>query len=71
MKYLKNYEVWFVTGSQHLYGKETLEQVAKNSQTIVKGFNSSENIPVKIVFKKSLVSLMLQKILKLIGLSLS
>ena len=28
---LKGYEVWFVTGSQHLYGQKTLEQVAKHS----------------------------------------
>ena len=32
MKDLKQFEVWFVTGSQHLYGPETLEQVAKDSQ---------------------------------------
>ena len=29
MKSIKEYEFWFVTGSQHLYGPETLEQVAK------------------------------------------
>ncbi|HEA22248.1 hypothetical protein LCGC14_1037510 [marine sediment metagenome] len=44
-------EIWFVTGSQHLYGPETLEQVAKNSQTIVEGFNASSHIPVNIVYK--------------------
>lgn len=44
-------EIWFVTGSQHLYGPETLNQVAKNSQEIVKGLNSSEAIPVQIVYK--------------------
>ncbi len=44
-------EVWFVTGSQHLYGPETLKQVAENSQEIVKGFNVSNNIPIKIVYK--------------------
>ena len=27
-------EVWFLTGSQHLYGEETLRKVAKNSQEI-------------------------------------
>lgn len=30
MKSIKEYEFWFVTGSQHLYGPETLEQVAKD-----------------------------------------
>lgn len=44
-------EIWFVTGSQHLYGEETLKQVAANSQEIVKGLNASAHIPVNIVFK--------------------
>lgn len=48
---LKNYEVWFVTGSQHLYGPEALEQVAKNSQVIASELDSSKHIPVKVVFK--------------------
>jgi L-arabinose isomerase len=34
---LKKLEVWFVTGSQHLYGKETLEKVAEHSQQIAQG----------------------------------
>ena len=29
---LKQYEVWFVTGSQHLYGPKTLETVAEHSR---------------------------------------
>jgi L-arabinose isomerase len=33
---LKKLEVWFVTGSQHLYGDETLRQVAEHSIQIVK-----------------------------------
>jgi len=48
---LKQYEVWFVTGSQHLYGPKTLEQVKFNSTTIADAFNASEHIPVRIVFK--------------------
>lgn len=39
MKSIKEYEFWFVTGSQHLYGPETLEQVAKDSQAMVDGLN--------------------------------
>ena len=27
-------EVWFLTGSQHLYGEETLQQVAEQSQRV-------------------------------------
>lgn len=44
-------EIWFVTGSQHLYGPETLQQVALNSQEIVKGLNASNHIPVKLIYK--------------------
>src|SRR6185369_3722939 len=48
---LKNLEVWFVTGSQFLYGEETLNQVAFNSQRIVNELQSSNNIPCSIIFK--------------------
>ena len=48
---LKKLEVWFVTGSQHLYGEETLKQVATHSQQITKELDASSIIPVKVVFK--------------------
>jgi L-arabinose isomerase len=48
---LKKSEVWFVTGSQHLYGDETLKKVAEHSQEIVAALNSSSVIPVTIIFK--------------------
>jgi L-arabinose isomerase len=48
---LKNLEVWFVTGSQHLYGEETLKQVAKHSQMIATSLNATSQIPVQIIFK--------------------
>lgn len=44
-------EVWFITGSQHLYGEETLKQVAEHSREIAEGLDDSDKIPVKIVFK--------------------
>jgi len=44
-------EIWFVTGSQHLYGPETLKQVADNSKNIVDGLNGSGKIPLTLVFK--------------------
>ncbi len=47
---LKQYEIWFLTGSQHLYGPETLRKVDRDSQTIVDGLSKSSHIPVKIVF---------------------
>jgi len=51
MKSLKQNEVWFITGSQHLYGEETLKQVADHSETIAKELNSSDSISVSVVFK--------------------
>ena len=53
---LKIYEVWFATGSQHLYGPETLQQVADDSKAIVDGLNESGNIPVKIIYKPVLTN---------------
>jgi L-arabinose isomerase len=44
-------EIWFITGSQHLYGPETLKQVAANSQKIVEALNASKRMPLKLVFK--------------------
>ena len=48
---LKKNEVWFLTGSQGLYGEETLRQVASQSQEIAKALGGSSDIPVTIVWK--------------------
>lgn len=48
---LKNFEAWFITGSQHLYGKETLRKVEEHSRQLVKGISNSKEIPVKVIFK--------------------
>ena len=48
---LKGYEVWFVTGSQHLYGPGPLEQVAKDSKVIAEALSQAEEIPVEVKFK--------------------
>jgi L-arabinose isomerase len=48
---LKSLEVWFVTGSQHLYGPETLAQVAEHSKEIAAYLNNVPAIPVQVVFK--------------------
>jgi len=48
---LKQFDIWFVTGSQHLYGPETLKKVAEHSQEIAAFFDKSSKIPVKVVFK--------------------
>ncbi len=51
MTEIKHMEIWFVTGSQNLYGAKTLKQVDEDSAKIVEGLNGSGNLPVKIVFK--------------------
>jgi L-arabinose isomerase len=53
---LKTLEVWFVTGSQHLYGPETLRQVGLHSQEVAKGIDLSEHVPVRVVFKPVLTT---------------
>lgn len=53
---LKKLEVWFVTGSQDLYGEETLKQVAVHSQQIAKSLNDAAQIPVQVIFKPTVKS---------------
>ncbi|MBN1782606.1 L-arabinose isomerase [bacterium] len=53
---LKQVDVWFVTGSQHLYGDETLKQVAEHSKEIAKALSGSKQIPVNVVFKPVLTT---------------
>lgn len=48
---LKTLEVWFITGSQFLYGEETMEAVEQHSQQIVRELDASSDIPVSVVFK--------------------
>jgi len=40
---LKQYDVWFVTGSQHLYGEEALRQVAADATEIAQALTSSRD----------------------------
>ncbi len=56
MKALEGLEIWFVTGSQHLYGAEALAQVAKNSQVIAASLDAETAIPFKVVFKPVLTT---------------
>jgi L-arabinose isomerase len=48
---LASYEVWFLTGSQDLYGDETLRQVAEQSQEIARTLGASSDVPVTVVWK--------------------
>lgn len=47
-------EVWFLTGSQGLYGDDALAQVASQSQNVVETLNRAGDIPVNIVWKPTL-----------------
>ena len=51
MKTSDHPEIWFITGSQHLYGEGPLKQVASNSHSIVAQLNATGRLPLKLVFK--------------------
>ncbi len=53
---LTHYEIWFLTGSQHLYGPETLEQVARHSREIVTALGAAPAIPTRVVVKPVLTT---------------
>ena len=48
---LKQFEIWFITGSQHLYGEETLKKVAEHSKEIATFLNDVQQISVTIIYK--------------------
>ena len=48
---LNQYEAWFVTGSQHLYGDEALAQVAADAKEVAAALSASQRVPLRIVFK--------------------
>src|SRR6478735_6782999 len=48
---LRSKEVWFVTGSQHLYGEETLNKVGEHSGVIAKYLHELKQVPVTVIFK--------------------
>lgn len=51
MQQFDSLSVWFVIGTQHLYGPETLRQVADHAQQVVDGLNREAGLPVKLVVK--------------------
>jgi L-arabinose isomerase len=44
-------EIWFLTGSQGLYGEETLIQVADQSKEIAALIDGASDVPVEVVWK--------------------
>lgn len=51
MTLLPKSELWFVTGSQHLYGEETLKQVADHSKKIAAFLHDAQQVPLDVIFK--------------------
>lgn len=51
MNAFDQYEVWFVTGAQLLYGGDAVIAVDAHSNEMVKGLNESGKLPVKVVYK--------------------
>jgi len=49
-------EIWFVTGSQHLYGEDTLKQVAVNAAKIADSLDNNDTIPGHVIFKPVLTT---------------
>lgn len=56
MKSINSKEIWFITGSQHLYGPETLKQVAEDSKAIAASLDKSPKINQRVVFKPVLTT---------------
>lgn len=50
------WEVWFLTGSQHLYGPQVLEQVERDARAIAQGLGDSGNLPIRIIAKPVLTT---------------
>lgn len=55
MTNLQELELWFITGSQHLYGEAALQQVAADSKMIASALDDSKYIPIKVVYKPTLI----------------
>ncbi len=53
---LSDYQIWFLTGSQHLYGPEAIDQVGRNAREIVAHLNEAAAIPVSVEYKPVLTT---------------
>ena len=51
IKGFENYEIWWVTGAQLLYGGDAVVAVDAHSKEMVDGLNNSGIIPIKVVTK--------------------
>ena len=55
-KAFENFEVWFVTGSQHLYGEEAINRVTEDAQEIADALDAVAEIPVRVVCKNAVTT---------------
>ncbi len=53
---LSDYQIWFLTGSQHLYGPEAIEQVGAHSREIAAYLDDLAEIPLQVVYKPVLTT---------------
>jgi L-arabinose isomerase len=56
MKHINDYNFWFLTGSQDLYGQETLKEVSRHSKIMVNELNDSNDLPCKLIYKDTLLT---------------
>ncbi len=56
MKPLGQLEIWFVTGSQDLYGSDALREVAANAQRVAVALDQASPVPVRVVFRPVVAS---------------
>lgn len=51
---MKQYEIWFIVGSQFLYGPDVLETVAARAEEMAEKMNASGNLPYRLVYKATM-----------------
>jgi len=51
VKPLVEYEIWFVTGTQEMYGEQTLRRVEEDAREVAAGLDADDLLPVRVVFK--------------------
>lgn len=56
MKHLKDYNFWFLTGSQDLYGEKALKEVSIHTKKIIEELNNSDDIVCNIIQKEILIN---------------
>jgi L-arabinose isomerase len=56
MQQLATPEIWFVCGSQHLYGPGPLEEVARNARVVAETLDASGQLPLRLVYKALLTT---------------